>query len=178
MSKENSVVAIYQTHTGAEEAVKELQRGGVDMHKLSIVGKGYHTDEQVVGYYNTGDRMKYWGKVGAFWGGFWGLLFGSALFIIPGLGPILAAGPVVAWIVAGLEGAVEVGALGALGAGLYSIGIPKDSIVRYETALKTDQFLLIVHGTAAEVAQARDIIKTTNPVEFSLHSDEAAVVAA
>ena len=104
---------------GAEEAVKELQRGGVDMHKLSIVGKGYHTDEQVVGYYNTGDRMKYWGKMGAFWGGFWGLLFGSALFVIPGLGPILAAGPVVAWIVAGLEGAVEVGALGALGAGLF-----------------------------------------------------------
>ncbi len=51
-----------------------------------------------------------------------------------------------AWIVAGLEGAVEVGALGVLGVGLYSIGIPKDSIVKYETALKTDQFLLIVHG--------------------------------
>ena len=83
-----------------------------------FVGKGYHTDEQVVGYYNTGDRMKYWGKVGAFWGGFWGLLFGSAFFMIPGLGPILAAGPVVGWIVAALEGAVEVGALSAVGAGL------------------------------------------------------------
>jgi len=35
-------------------------------------GKGLSHDEQVVGYYNTGDRMKYWGKVGAFWGGFWG----------------------------------------------------------------------------------------------------------
>ena len=92
MSKENSVVAIYHMHTEAEEAVKELQRGGVDMHKLSIVGKGYHTDEQVVGYYNTGDRMKYWGETGAFWGGFWGLLFGSALFVIPGIGPVLAAG--------------------------------------------------------------------------------------
>jgi hypothetical protein len=92
MFKENSVVAIYHTHTGAEEAVKELQRGGVDMHKLSIVGKGYHTDEQVVGYYNTGDRMKYWGKMGAFWGGFWGLLFGSALFVIPGSGPDLSGG--------------------------------------------------------------------------------------
>jgi len=33
------------------------------MHKLSIVGKGYHTDEHAVGYYNTGDRMKYWGKL-------------------------------------------------------------------------------------------------------------------
>jgi uncharacterized membrane protein len=173
MSTENSVVAIYQTHTDADRAVKELQRGGVDMHKLSIVGKGYHTDEQVVGYYNTGDRMKYWGKVGAFWGGFWGLLFGSALFMIPGLGPILVAGPLVAWIVAGLEGALEVGALGALGAGLYSIGIPKDSIVKYETALKTDQFLLIAHGTSAEVAKAKDIIESTNPAYCTLHTAEA-----
>jgi hypothetical protein len=173
MSTENSVVAVYHTHADADRAVKELQRGGVDMHKLSIVGKGYHTDEQVVGYYNAGDRMKYWGKVGAFWGGFWGLLFGSALFIIPGLGPILVAGPLVAWIVAGLEGAVELGALGALGAGLFSIGIPKDSIVKYETALKTDQFVLIAHGTAAEVAKAKEIIDSTNPLNSTLHTAEA-----
>ena len=173
MSTQNSVVAVYRTHTEADQAVKELQRGGVDMHKLSIVGKGYHTDEQVVGYYNTGDRMKYWGKVGAFWGGFWGLLFGSALFMIPGLGPILAAGPVVAWIVAGLESAVAVGGLGVLGAGLYSIGIPKDSIVKYETAIKTDQFVLIAHGTAAEVARAKDIIQTTHPAQMEMHSGEA-----
>jgi uncharacterized membrane protein len=173
MSKVNSVVAIYHTHTEADQAVKELQRGGVDMHKLSIVGKGYHTDEQVVGYYNTGDRMKYWGKVGAFWGGFWGLLFGSAFFMIPGIGPILAAGPIVAWIVGALEGAVVVGGLSALGAGLYSIGIPKDSIVKYETALKTDQFLLIAHGTAAEVAKAKDIIETTHPAYYTLHEAEA-----
>jgi len=177
MSKTNSVVAVYRTHTEADEAVKELQSGGVDMHKLSIVGKGYHTEEQAVGYYTTGDRMKYWGKIGAFWGGFWGLLFGSAFFLIPGIGPILAAGPVVAWIVAALEGAVEVGALGALGAGLYSIGIPKDSIVKYEAALKTDQFLLIVNGTAAEVAKAKDIIEGTHPAQFSLHSDQLVAAA-
>ena len=173
MSANNSVVAIYRQHSDADLAIKELQRGGVDLHKLSIVGKGYHTDEQAVGYYTTGDRMKYWGKVGAFWGGFWGLLFGSAFFLIPGLGPILAAGPVVAWIVAALESAVEVGVLGALGAGLYSIGIPKDSIVKYEAALKTDQFLLIAHGTAAEVARAKDIIETTHPAYYTLHEAEA-----
>src|SRR5579863_4463201 len=173
MRGQDAVVAIYDTHAGAEEALKKLQGRGIDMRTLSIVGKDTHTDEHAVGYYNTGDRMKYWGKVGAFWGGFWGLFFGSAFFMIPGLGPILAAGPVVAWIVAGLEGAVEVGALGALGAGLYSIGIPKDSIVKYEAALKTDQFLLIVHGTTAEVAKAKDIIATTHPAQFSVHAGEA-----
>ncbi len=178
MSIQNSVVAVYRTHTEADQAVKELQQGGVDMRKLSIVGKGYHTDEHAVGYYNTGDRMKYWGKVGAFWGGFWGLLFGSAFFMIPGLGPILAAGPVVAWIVGALESAVVVGGVSALGAGLYSMGIPKDSVVKYEAALKTDQFLLIAHGTAAEVAKAKDIIETTHPAQLSVHSGEAKAAAA
>src|SRR6204780_2970216 len=148
MSETNSVVAIYGTHSQAEEAVKELQKSGFDMKKMSIVGKDYHTDEHVVGYYNTGDRMKYWGKMGAFWGGIWGLLFGAAFFVVPGIGPVLVAGPVAAWIVAALEGAAVVGGLSAIGAGLYSIGIPKDSILRYEVALKAAKFLLIAHGPA------------------------------
>jgi uncharacterized membrane protein len=169
MSETNAVVAIYDSHSQAEEAVKELQKSGVDMKKLSIVGKDYHTDEQVVGYYNTGDRMKYWGKLGAFWGGLWGMLFGAAFFAIPGLGPVLVAGPLVAWIVGALEGAVVVGGLGAVGAGLYSIGIPKDSVVTYETAIKSDKFLVLVHGTANEVAKAKDIMQTTHPAEVALH---------
>jgi hypothetical protein len=65
----NAVVAVYGTHFEAEEAVKKLQRGGVDMHALSIIGKDTHTGECAVGYYNTGDRMEYWGKTGAFSGG-------------------------------------------------------------------------------------------------------------
>src|SRR5271168_719522 len=177
MSTNNSVVAVYPTHTEADQAVKELQRGGVDLRKMSIIGKGYHTDEHAVGYYNAGDRMKYWGKAGAFWGGFWGLLFGSAFFMIPGLGPILAAGPVVGWIVGALESAVVVGGFSALGAGLYSMGIPKDSVVKYETALKTDQFLLIAHGTMADVTKAKGIIETTHPAHCTLHTAEAAATA-
>ena len=125
-SDKNSVVAIFESHGQAEDAIRELQKNGFDMKKLSIVGKDYHTEEHVVGYYNTGDRMKYWGKLGAFWGGFWGLLFGSAFFWIPGIGQILVAGPLVMWIVGALEGAVVTGGITALGAGLYSIGIPKN----------------------------------------------------
>jgi hypothetical protein len=69
MSTEHSAVAVYRTHAEDNQAVKVLQRGGVDMHKLSIVGT-YHTDGQAVGYYDTGERMKHWGKMGAFWEGF------------------------------------------------------------------------------------------------------------
>jgi uncharacterized membrane protein len=167
----NSVVAIYDTHEQAERAVKELQEAGVNMKSLSIAAKDTHTDEHVVGYYNVGDRMKYWGKVGAFWGGFWGLLFGSALFAIPGIGPILVAGPLVAWIIAGLEGAAVVGGVSAVGAGLVSIGIPKDSVLKYEVALKTDKYLLVVHGTPDEVAKAKDIIDGTAHSYYKVHGE-------
>src|SRR3974390_1328372 len=136
MSDRNSIVTVYNSHVEAEQAVRELQKGGFDMKKLSIMGRDYHTEERVVGYYNTGDRMKHWGKLGAFWGGLWGFLLGSAFFLVPGIGPVLVAGRLVAWVVGAVEGAVVVGGLSALGAGLYSIGIPKDSIVRYESALK------------------------------------------
>ena len=112
------------------------------------------------------------GKLGAFWGGIWGWLFGAAFFAIPGIGPVLVAGPLVAWIVGALEGAIVVGGLTALGAGLYSMGIPKDSVLKYEMALKSDKFLLLAHGTADEVARAKDIIVTTHPAEFGVHAGE------
>jgi len=173
-SDSNAVIAIYETHPQAEAAVQALQEAGFDMTKLSVVGKDYHTEEQVVGYYNTGDRMKYWGTMGALWGGFWGLLFGAAFFWVPGLGPLLVAGPLSASIVAALESAVVIGGLSALGAGLYSIGIPKDSIIRYESELQADKYLVIAHGTADEVAQAREILNKSNPAQLDDHVLKAA----
>ena len=169
MSNKNAAIAILNTHVEAENAVKELQNAGFDMKKLSIVGKDYHTEEHVVGYYNTGNRMKAWGKMGAFWGSLWGVLFGSAFFLIPGIGPLVVAGPLVSAIVGGLEGAVALGGLSALGAGLYSIGIPKDSIIKYETSLKADKFLLVVHGQRDELAKAKDILKSSGH-EVDVHS--------
>ena len=170
MSELHAVVAVYGTHTDAEKAVKMLQRAGIDMSTLSIVGKDTHTDEHVVGYYNNCDRMKYWGTTGAFWGGFWGLLVGSAFFAIPGIGPVLVAGPLVTWIVGALEGAEVFGGLSAIGAGLYGMGIPKDSIVQYELAIKTDKYLLMVYDTAPEIEKARDIIENTRHLNVALHT--------
>ena len=169
ISDPKAVVAVYNTHSEAEMGVKELQRGGFDVKKLSVIGKDYHTEEHVVGYYNTGDRMKYWGKMGALWGGLWGLLFGAAFFWLPGVGPLLIAGPVSAAIVAALESALVVGGLSALGAALYSIGMPKDSVLSYEAAIKVDKYLLVAHGTAAEVAKAKAILKTTKPAVLDEH---------
>jgi hypothetical protein len=168
-TKNNSVVAIYSSHTAAEAAIKELQQGGFDMKKLSIVGSDIHKDEHVVGYYSAGDRMKNWGKLGAFWGWTSGLLFDSAFFLIPGIGPLTVAGPLVGWIIEALEGAIAVGGLSAIGAGLYSLGIPKDSVLKYETALKTDKFLLIAHGSMDEISHAKDILHRSDSEALEQH---------
>ena len=166
----NSVVAVFGEHSSAENAVQRLKGAGFDVKKLSIIGRDYQTEQDVVGFYNTGDRMKYWGKLGAFWGGLWGLLFGAAFLFIPGIGPVIAAGSVVTWIVAALEGAIFVGGLSVLGAGLFSLGIPKDSIVKYETSIKAGKFLLIAHGTAEEVERARSLLQTSGAEEVNSHT--------
>ena len=167
--KNNSTVGLFSSHLDAESAIKELEKSGYDMKQLSVVGKDYQTEENVVGYYNTGDRMATWGKYGLFWGWIWGLLFGSAFLIIPGLGAVMVGGPLVSWIIGALETAFVTGGLTAIGGALASIGIPKDSVIRYETALKAHKFMLIVHGTALEVEKAKDILMEHNAEEAIVH---------
>jgi hypothetical protein len=102
------------------------------------------------------------------------MLFGSAFFLIPGVGPLLVAGPLGGWILGALEGAVVVGGLSAIGAGLYSLGIPKNSILQYETALRTGKFVLIAHGTQEETTRARQIINRTSPEALEEHQSSCA----
>jgi uncharacterized membrane protein len=161
-------VAVYDSHAEAEEAIKTLQRSGFDMKSLSIVGKDYQTEEQALGFYNTGDRMKVWGRTGAFWGGIFGFMFGSAMFLVPGIGALIVAGPLVGWIVAGLEGAAVIGGLSALGGALSGIGIPRDSVVRYETQIKAGKFLVVARGTADQASTARTIL-SVGATESAFH---------
>ena len=74
------------------------------------------------------------------------------------------AGPIVATLVGGLEGAVVVGGISALGAALTRVGVPKDQVIKYESALKVDKYLLIVHGTTEEQTQARAVLAQSHAV--------------
>jgi uncharacterized membrane protein len=158
MNTTNISVAIYDTHQQAEESIKLLQRSGFDMSKLSIIGRDYRTEEQVVGYFNTGDRVKLFSKWGAFWGGLVGILIGSGFMVVPLLGHIVVLGPLAATLANGIEGAVLGGGMSALAGALLSIGIPRDSVLQYEAALKADKFLLVVQGTADDIAGAKEAL--------------------
>ena len=161
MKAKNTIVALYGTHEEAEAAVKELKSFGFDMNKLSIVGRGYHTEEQVLGFFTTGDWMKFWSKRGAFWGGLAGMLVGSGLILLPGIGPLVVMGPVVSWLVNTAAGVAVGSGLSAFGGVLYSLGIPRDSVLKYEKAIKADKFLLIFQGNPASIAEAKGILETS-----------------
>jgi len=173
MENTDTVIAVFHDHPAAETAIKKLTAAGFDMKNLSVIGKGYHTDEKVVGFYNTGDRVKFWGTRGAFWGGFWGLFLGGLFMAVPVVGHVVVLGYLASIVIAGLENAVVVGGISALAAALYSIGVPKDSVIQYETALKTDSFLVMAHGPAAEIARAKTILATLNPSRIDVHGGTA-----
>src|SRR3984885_8271924 len=142
MQHPESVIAVYEDHEAAEAAIKKLTAAGFDMKDLSVVGKGFHSEEKVVGFYSAGDRIKFWGTRGAFWGGFWGLFLGGLFITVPVVGHVIVLGYLASVIISGVETAVMVGGLSALGAALYSTGVPKDSVIEYEAALKADAFLV------------------------------------
>ena len=158
MSNPDSAFFVFDSHAAAEDAIRTLGQSGFDMKKLSLVGKGCHSEEKPMGFYTTGDRIKAWGGTGAFWGGIWGLLLAPAVFVLPGLGVVGMAGPLVATLVGALEGAVVVGSLSALGAALTQIGVPQDQVIKYEAALKVDKYLLVVHGSADDQQRARAVL--------------------
>lgn len=165
----NAVVAVYDSHETAEKAIKKLTDANIPMKEISIIGRGYHTDEKVIGFYNTGDRMKFWGKYGAFWGGMWGLLAGGLFLTSPVIGPVVIVGSFAAMVLTGVEGAVIVGGVSALAAALASIGIPKDTVLQYERAIEADGFVVLVQGTAEETERARAILKTSNAKQVDAH---------
>ena len=170
MEKTDTAIAVFADHNAAETAVKKLTAAGFEMKNLSVVGKGYHTDEKVVGFYNAGDRIKFWGTRGAFWGGLWGMFFGGLFMTIAVVGHVVVLGYLASMAIYGIENAIVVGGLSALGAALYGIGIPKDSVLQYETALKADSYLVMAHGAAAEVARAKTILAAANPSRIDVHA--------
>jgi uncharacterized membrane protein len=168
------LVATYTSHNAAEDGLKLLERNGVDLRNISIVGRDYHSEEWPLGYFNLGERVRFFGKLGAFWGTLAGVLFGAFVMVIPLLGHIIILGPLAATIVSAAEGAAIGAGSGALIGGLTAIGVPRDSAVRYDVQVKADNFLLLVHSTEAEIGRARDLLATTPAETLETHEQAKA----
>jgi uncharacterized membrane protein len=167
-SERNSVVAVYEAHDAADAAVRALRDAGVDPTKLSVVGRGVHTEDQVVGFYNRGREIRHWGSYGALWGGLWGWLV-SGLFWVPGVGHVTAAGWIVWNLASAAGGAALGGGIGVIAAALKDVGVPDDVVPQYESALKADHYLVVVHGAAPDVESARRVLDDTAAARVDMY---------
>jgi uncharacterized membrane protein len=154
-----TVIAVYPDHASAEDAVRRLQKEGVPMKDISIIGKDFQAVERPLGFVTTGTVATEGAKVGAWTGGLFGLLVGAAFLILPGVGPVVIAGPLAAALLGGAEGALGGAAFGGLTGALVGLGIAKDKAIRYQSEVKAGKFLVTLQGDDTQVERARSLFK-------------------
>ncbi len=118
MEDYDTVVAVFVDHRQAEAAVKKLAASGFDNRHISVVCRAYHDDAKFGGFYGVSDRIKFWGELGAFWGGLWGWLGGLVLGL-PVVGHFIALGPFAKLLISVIESAFE----GAIGGAILAGGL-------------------------------------------------------
>ena len=161
-TKCSSLLAVYPDHKSAEDAVKLLQKNGMPMDQLSIVGQDFKTIEKPIGFLATGSVASDGARLGAWTGGFFGILVGAAFLIVPGVGPLVIAGPLAATLLGGVEGAIAGSAVGALVGALVSLGFSKNEAIRYESQIKAGKFLVTLKGDSEQIEKTKKLIGENN----------------
>jgi hypothetical protein len=166
-SKKVGVFGIYPTRTAVEDATDSLVRAGFPAPDISVLLpeslgglKEMGTEKATKAPEGTAAGVATGGVIG----GTLGVLAGIGLLAIPGLGPFIAAGP----IMAGLAGLGVGGAVGGFTGALIGMGIPEFEAKRYEGRLQKGGIPLSVHcDTADEIKRAKDVLKATNAEDVS-----------
>lgn len=162
---DESIVAVYRHHGDAEEAVRLLEKGGIPVQKISIIGRDFQLREDVQGFYQPSDVAKEGAAFGAWFGGLFGLLMGFGLFVLPVAGTMIVLGPLGGLI----AGAVGGAGMGALVSGLMGLGIDREKALRLQARLQAGEFLVAVAGTHDEIERARQILHNTGEIEIATH---------
>lgn len=160
-----SVVGVFNSRHDAEEAVQQLRQQGFTNEEINIVtkkqgkDKGHDTefvDDDITDGALTGGTL----------GGIGGLILGAGALAIPGVGPILAAGP----IAAALSGAVA----GGIAGGLVDWGIPAEVSRHYEESVAQGGTLAVIRTSSQKVNQAAQILRQNGAQDVQSHTDTRA----
>lgn len=165
----NSVIHVYDNMEAVESAIRKLDHERFPIKQVSVVTRDMESRKEVHGFVTSGDMAKSGAGTGAWVGGLFGLLIGAAFIWVPGFGPLFVAGPLAAALLGGLEGAIAGATGGGVLGALLGWGVSKQQIIKYEERLQAGNYLLIAHGTADEIKQARLILQDTHPVEVNVH---------
>lgn len=162
MHEENATASVYDNPDQVQGAIQELEKSGFDLERVSVIGRAYRDQNEQVAYYRQRDRLKCWGKRSEFWNGLRSVTREWILFSCPGAGILLVVGSVAVCVEAVLNNSAIFVGMSALGATLYSMGLARDRVQDSEEALRKGSYLLIVHGPAREVLQAKRILQSEN----------------
>ena len=166
-SKNVAVFGIYSTRPAVENATESLVRAGFPITDISVLlpqGLGGKRDLGTEKATKAPEGVAAGATTGGLIGGTLGLLAGAGLLAIPGLGPFIAAGP----IMAGLAGLGVGGAVGGFTGAMIGMGIPEYEAKRYEGRLLKGGILLSVHcDTSEEISRAKEVLKNTGGDDVS-----------
>jgi hypothetical protein len=171
---EQSISGVYDHLAQAEEAVRRLDRGGFPIKQISIVGQNTEHERDVQGYITVEDLAKKGTGTGALAGGLLGLLTVAASIWIPGFGRLLVAGPLATALLellGGIGGTVTGAAWGGVFGTLAGWGVSTQHILKYEEHLKAGKYLVIAHGSPAEMERAHRIMHGTGAQDLHHHRD-------
>lgn len=167
-TKEAILIGVYDDEAKAQRALEQFMAKGFAMDRMSVLGRVHAVGDDVLGIYHrkAGERIEAWAKQGALWGAIWGLFAGAAgMFIFPGVGPVLAAGPIVEAIVGALGGsavggAAMTGAAAAthLATAMHRIGIPEEMLDHLHRAIEEGRYLLLLRGATDQVQEWKGIL--------------------
>ncbi len=154
-----TVVGLFETRDQAVGAVDALKKAGFAADDMSILMRdsGQAADVAVDAGItdSTGDAAATGALGGGLLGGLAGLVLGAGALAIPGIGPIIAAGPIAAMLTGGALGAATGGIIGAL----TEAGIPEDEATHYQSGVERGGILLSVKAPDGREAEARDVLK-------------------
>jgi Protein of unknown function (DUF3341) len=175
MARNKSVFGIYSSRSGVENAVTALRDAGFQQSDVSVLLPENLGSREIATQKNTKapEGATAGAGSGAVIGGTLGWLVGIGALAIPGLGPFIAAGP----IMAALAGAGVGGAVGGVTGALVGMGIPEYEAKRYEGRLQKGGILVSVHcDTSEEVKRAKDILQRTGAEDISTAGEASADV--
>src|ERR1700737_3274245 len=171
--KNTAVFGIYKTRAQAEQAVDRLLAAGFSNNDISVLMPDTTSSKEFAHEKSTKapEGAATGVATGGVVGGTLGLLAGIGALAIPGVGPLIAAGP----IMGALAGLGVGGAVGGLIGALVGMGIPEYEAKRYEGRIKEGGVLLSVHcDTAEEITRAKDLLKQTGAQEISSSGEASA----
>jgi hypothetical protein len=166
MSQE-CVVGVYDSPEKARDAVEALERSQFSLQHVSLVGGTAVEALRKIESLKYGDDAETKAAEGAGLGGLAGILLAAPLLAIPGVGPLLVAGPLAA---AGLTGAVVGGFLGSM----RGWGVHDDHVTEFEQKVRSGHFLVIVSGDPQEIALAKKILDNSDAGEVRLYARTSA----